>query len=151
MQPILRVRGGWGAAGGTQISGLALIGVRDTNDTDQDYGLIITSLPDFRVDRCYFEGSGFAGLRVEGASSGFVDHAILVDNFKHGVNSLGYGVVVHGAGRWATEVQAGGALATFAVPNCLDARADARIKRDLFEIQVQYSLTGWSQVALLAL
>jgi hypothetical protein len=37
------------------------------------------------------------------------------------------------------------------VPKCLDARADARIKRELFEIQVQCSLTALSQVALLTL
>ena len=37
------------------------------------------------------------------------------------------------------------------VPSRLDARADARIKRKLFEIQVQYSLTALSQVALLTL
>jgi hypothetical protein len=112
-QPILRVVGGWDAPGGTQISGLALIGVRDTDDTGQDYGLIISSVPDFRVDHCYFEGFGFAGVRVEGASSGIVDHAIFVDNYKRGINNLGYGVVVYGEGNWAAEPQPGGAQATF--------------------------------------
>ncbi len=37
------------------------------------------------------------------------------------------------------------------VPSRLDARVDARVKRKLFEIQVQYSLTALSQVALLTL
>jgi hypothetical protein len=110
---ILRVIGGWAAPGGTQISGLALIGVRDTDDTVQDYGLVLSGVPDFRVDHCYLEGFGFAGVRVEGASSGVVDHAIFVDNFKRGSDNLGYGVVVYGENDWAGELQPGGAQATF--------------------------------------
>jgi hypothetical protein len=112
-QPILHVRGGRDAPGGTQISGLALIGVRDPDDTGQDYGLILSSVPDFRVDHCYFEGFGFAGVRVESASSGVVDHVIFVDNFKRGIDNLGYGVVVYGEDHWDAEVQPGGAQATF--------------------------------------
>jgi hypothetical protein len=87
--------------------------VRDTNDIGQDYGLIISNVPDFRVDHCYFEGFGFAGLRVQGASYGVVDHAIFVDNFKRGINNLGYGVVVYGAENWAADPEPGGANATF--------------------------------------
>ena len=112
-QAMLRLSGRGDASGGTQISGLALIGVRDTDDTGEDYGLIISSVPDFRIDHCYFEGFGFAGVRVEGNSSGVVDHAIFLDNFKRGIDNLGYGVVVYGTGQWADGLQPGGAQAIF--------------------------------------
>ena len=112
-QPILRVQGRMDAPGGTQISGLALVGVRQADDTGEDYGLIISSLSDFRVDHCYFEGFGFAGARVEGTSRGVIDHSIFLDNFKPGIDNLGYGVVVYGAGLWEAEIQPGGAQATF--------------------------------------
>lgn len=112
-EPILRVRGGRDAPGGTQISGLALLGVRNTKDTGEDYGIIISNVLDFRVDHCYFEGFGFAGVRVEGDSSGVVDHAIFIDNYKSGIENLGYGVVVYGEGCWDAEPQPGGAQAIF--------------------------------------
>jgi hypothetical protein len=112
-QPILRVRSGRETPGGTQVSGLALIGVRNPKDTGQDYGLFITNVPDFRVDHCYFEGFGFAAVRVEGASNGVLDHDIFVDNFKRGINNLGYGVVVYGSSARAEDPQPGGAQATF--------------------------------------
>jgi hypothetical protein len=112
-QPILSIRGGPEDPGGTQISGLALIGVRDTDDTGQDYGLILSNIADFRVDHSYFEGFGFDGVRVEGVSRGVVDHFIFVDNFKRGIDNLGYGVVVYGAGLWAADIQPGGAQAVF--------------------------------------
>lgn len=112
-QPILRVKGGGDAPGGTQISGLALVGVRETDDTGEDYGLMLTNVPDFRVDHCYFEGFGFAAVRVEGISNGVVDHSIFIDNFKRGIDNLGYGVVVYGPGTWAANPQPGGAQATF--------------------------------------
>jgi hypothetical protein len=112
-QPMLRVNGKQEAACVTQISGMALIGVRDSEDTGQDYGLILTNVTDFRVDHCYFEGFGFAGVRVEGASSGVVDHDIFVDNFKRAIDNLGYGVVVYGKGAWEAEIQPGGSQAIF--------------------------------------
>jgi hypothetical protein len=112
-QPVLRVRGRQGAPGGTQISGLALVGVRDTEDTGQDYGLILANVPGFRIDHCYFEGFGFTGVQVEGTSNGVVDHAIFVDNYKRGIDNLGYGVVVYGKGNWVDELQPGGVQATF--------------------------------------
>jgi hypothetical protein len=111
--PILRVVGNANKRCVTQISGLALVGVRDTEDTGQDYGLMISNLPDFRLDHVYFEGFGFAGVRVQGNSSGVIDHAIFIDNFKRGIDNLGYGVVVYGRGTWSTESQLGGAQATF--------------------------------------
>lgn len=112
-QSILRLSGRSDASCVTQVSGLALIGVRDTNYTNEDYGLIISNVQDFRLDHCYFEGFGFAGVRVEGASNGVVDHAIFVDNFKQGINNLGYGVAVYGEGHWVVEHQPGGSQATF--------------------------------------
>jgi hypothetical protein len=42
-----------------------------------------------------------------------VDHSIFVDNFKQGINNLGYGVVVYGDGRWDEEIQPVGTHATF--------------------------------------
>lgn len=112
-QAILRLKGKSDNSCVTQISGLALIGVRDTNDTSEDYGLIISDVIDFRVDHSYFEGFGFAGVRVEGTSSGVLDHAIFVDNFKHGINNLGYGVTVYGENQWVTDPQPGGSQAIF--------------------------------------
>ena len=104
-QPMLSVNDRGNASSGTQISGLALVGVRDTNDLGQDYGVILSNVPDFRVDHCYFEGFGFAAVRVEGVSNGVVDHSIFVDNFKSGIDNLGYGVVVYGDGRWDDDIQ----------------------------------------------
>ena len=45
-QPILRVSGGGSITGVTQISGLALVGVRDTDDTGEDYGIVLSSVND---------------------------------------------------------------------------------------------------------
>jgi hypothetical protein len=112
-QSILRLSGRSDATCTTQISGLAFIGVRDTNDTHEDYGLIISNVLDFRLDHSYFEGFGFAGVRVEGASSGVIDHAIFVDNFKRGINNLGYGVTVYGENHWDADPQPGGSQAIF--------------------------------------
>lgn len=112
-QPILRVQGRMDAPGGTHISGLALVGVRNPDDTGEDYGLLISSLSDFRVDHCYFEGFGFAGLRVDGTSRGVIDHSIFVDNFKPAIDNLGYGVAVYGSGLWNAEIQPGGEQAVF--------------------------------------
>ena len=112
-QAMLRLSGREDASGGTQISGLALVGVRDTNDLGQDYGIVLSNVPGFRVDHCYFEGFGFAAVRVEGASNGVVDHSIFVDNFKRGIDNLGYGVVVYGNSRWDSEIQPVEARATF--------------------------------------
>jgi hypothetical protein len=112
-QSILRLSGKGNDSCVTQISALALIGVRDTNDTSQDYGLVISDVRDFRLDHSHFEGFGFAGVRVEGVSSGVIDHAIFLDNYKRGVDNLGYGVVVYGDGVWDVEPQPGGAQATF--------------------------------------
>jgi len=112
-QSMMSLSGGTNANCVTQISGLAFIGVRDTNDMNEDYGLIVSNVSDFRVDHSYFEGFGFAGVRVEGASKGVVDHSIFVDNFKRGINNLGYGVTVYGENHWEAEPQPGGPQAIF--------------------------------------
>jgi len=112
-EPILQVRGGKDAPVGTQISGLALAGVRDPTDIGQDYGILISDVQDFRIDHCYFEGFGWAGVRVEGDSSGVIDHAIFVENFKSGIDNLGYGVAVYGEDNWTAELTPGGAQAVF--------------------------------------
>lgn len=116
-QPILQLRSTQSEACATQISGIAFLGVRNSNDSGQDYGLKITSVRGFRLDHSYFEGFGFAAVRVEGDSSGVIDHAIFVDNFKQGIDNLGYGVVVYGAGQWKDDLQPGGAEAVFVENN----------------------------------
>jgi hypothetical protein len=52
-------------------------------------------------------------VRVESTSSGVLDHAIFVDNFKHGINNLGYGVTVYGENQWVPNPQTGGPQAIF--------------------------------------
>lgn len=111
--PILQVRGKQAEGCVAQISGMALIGVRNTDDSGQDYGIVLTNVKDFRIDHSYFEGFGFAGVKVEGEGSGVVDHCFFVDNFKRGIDNLGYGVVVYGKGSWDANLQPGGPLATF--------------------------------------
>jgi len=111
--PILKVVGKADMQCVTQISGLALLGVRDTQDIGEDYGILLSNLRDFRLDHLYLEGFGYAGVRVEGSSSGVIDHAIFIDNFKRGIDNLGYGVVVYGKGIWNTTSALGDAQATF--------------------------------------
>ena len=97
----------------TQVSGIAFLGVRDTNDKGEDYGIVLSNNPNFRVDHCYFEGFGWAGVRTEGMSRGVIDHSVFVDNFKKGIDNLGYGVVVYGANQWPDDPGAGTADAVF--------------------------------------
>ena len=99
--------------GETQISGIAFLGVHDTDDTGKDCGIVITNNRNFRIDHCYFEGFGFAGVRTEGASRGVIDHSFFVDNYKKGIDNLGYGVAVYGANEWAGDPGAGTADAVF--------------------------------------
>ena len=111
--PIIKVVGNANSQCVTQISGMAIIGVRDTDDTGQDYGVLLSNLNDFRLDHLYLEGFGYAGVSVEGSSSGVIDHAVFIDNYKRGVDNLGYGVVVYGKGTWNTDSALGDAQATF--------------------------------------
>jgi predicted small secreted protein len=115
-RPIFRVFGRGESE--TQVSGIAFLGVRDTNDKGEDYGIVLSNSRDFRVDRCYFEGFGFAGVRTEGTSRGVIDHSIFVDNFKKGIDNLGYSVAVYGANQWAEDSGAGTAEAVF-VEDCV--------------------------------
>jgi len=110
-EPIFRSEGGEG--GPTQISGIAFVGVRDTADQGEDYGIVLSDSRDFRVGHCYFEGFGWAGVRVDGLSRGVIDHSIFVDNYKEGIDNLGYGVAVYGANRWPDDPGAGTADAVF--------------------------------------
>jgi len=115
--PIFRVRG-QPDHGATQISGIAFVGIRDTDDTGEDYGITLLNCADYRVDHCYFEGFGWAGVEVRGRSHGVIDHCVFVDNFKQGINNLGYGVGVYGANEWPDEVQKGAAETT-TVEDCV--------------------------------
>lgn len=99
--------------GEIQISGIAFLGVRNTNDRGKDSGIVLNNSRDFRVDHCYFEGFGSAGVRTEGRARGVIDHSIFVDNFKRGIDNLGYGVAVYGANQWADDPGAGMAEAVF--------------------------------------
>jgi hypothetical protein len=101
----------------TQVSGIAFLGVRDTHDSGEDYGIVLSNSRSFRVDHCYFEGFGFAGVRTEGTSRGVIDHSIFVGNFKRGIDNLGYGVAVYGANQWDDDPGAGTAEAVF-VEDC---------------------------------
>lgn len=107
----------YGPSRDTQITGLALVGVRRTEDTGEDYGIQFARPTDFRVDHCYFTGFGSAGLRVDGPSSGVIDHNLFADNYKAGINNLGYGVVVYGDDRWPADTQPGSAEALFVEDN----------------------------------
>jgi hypothetical protein len=110
-QPIFWIFGR--GEGRTQVSGIAFLGVRDTDDRGEDYGIVLNDSRDFRVDHCYFEGFGFAAVRTEGTSRGVIDHSIFVDNFKRGIDNLGYGVAVYGDSEWAGDPGAGAADAVF--------------------------------------
>ncbi|MBN1657002.1 MAG: right-handed parallel beta-helix repeat-containing protein [Anaerolineae bacterium] len=102
----------------TQVSGIAFLGVRDGNDRGEDYGVLFSNVRSFRLDHCYFEGFGWAGVRTEGTSRGVIDHSIFVDNFKKGIDNLGYGVVVYGNNQWPEDPGAGTAEAVF-VEDCV--------------------------------
>lgn len=105
------------ARGGTQISGIGFVGVRNPRDTGEDAGIRLLDCAAFRVDDCYFDGMGYAGVEVRGASYGVVDHCVFVDVFKKGIDNLGYGVVVYGTQTWAGDPGLGTAGAAF-VEDC---------------------------------
>jgi hypothetical protein len=115
--PIFRVRGQPGQ-GGTHISGIAFVGVRNTQDTGEDYGVTLANCTGYRVDHCYFEGFGSTAVEVRGQSRGVVDHCIFVDNFKQGIDNLGYGVAVYGANEWAADPPLGTVEANY-VEDCM--------------------------------
>lgn len=104
----------------SRVSGLSFIGVQDSSgaEKDWDFGVVLSNAKDFRVDHCYFEGFGLAGVKVMGQSRGVVDHCIFVNNFKPAINTVGYGVVVYGAEEWPEDPQLGSADATV-VEDCI--------------------------------
>lgn len=101
----------------TRISGLALLGAREPNDTGEDYGIVLNNVRDFRVDHAYFEGFGWAAVKTDGTSRGVVDHTVFVDNYKEGIGNLGYGVAVYGDQKWVDDPQPGGDEAVFVEDN----------------------------------
>jgi hypothetical protein len=115
-KPLIKVFGKTGV-GSARISGIAFIGVRDTKDTGEDYGVVLSNAMDFRIDHCYFEGFGFAAVMAGDGSQGLVDHAIFVDNFKQGIDNLGYGVAVYGNNEWDEDPEPGSAEAVFVEDN----------------------------------
>lgn len=97
-----------------RVSGIAFIGVQDAanQDKDGDFGITLNDASDFRIDHCYFEGFGWAGVKVKGKARGVIDHCIFVDNYKESLRNMGYGVVVYGANEWAEDPQLGTTEAT---------------------------------------
>lgn len=78
----------------------------------REVGVRLDNAVDFRVDNSFFTKTGFAGVRINGASSGVVDHCTFDDLFKPRVNNYAYGVVVYGTGAFE-EVPFGSDRATF--------------------------------------
>jgi len=86
-----------------RISGIRFRGVELYGNEDTDYGIRLTDATGFRIDHCGFSLLGFAGLRIDGASRGVVDHCLFSKTFKPALASHGYGVVVYGTGAHAGE------------------------------------------------
>lgn len=113
---MVEVRGD-SARSGTRISGIGLVGVKNTRDKGTDIGVLLQDCVDFRVDNCYFEGIGNSAVYVRGHSRGVVDNCVFVDIFKRGINNLGYGVVVYGTDDWVDDPGLGTEKAVF-VEDC---------------------------------
>jgi hypothetical protein len=79
-----------------QISGIRFEGVASEGSTGKDVGVLIEDSEDFRVDHSYFAHMGMAGVRTNGKSRGVVDHSTFFSEFKTGIGTDGYGVVVYG-------------------------------------------------------
>ncbi len=105
------------ASAGTRISGIGFVGVKNTRDKGNDAGVQLSNCANFRVDNCFFEGLGYAGVNVRGASRGVVEGCVFVDIYKRGINNLGYGVVVYGTNDWVSDPGLGTDRATF-VEDC---------------------------------
>jgi hypothetical protein len=95
-----------------RITGIRFEGVSGESSDGQERGVLLQDAADFRVDNSFFTHTGFAGVRINGASSGVVDHCTFEDLFKPAVNDFGYGVVVYGINRLEME-PFGSARATF--------------------------------------
>lgn len=87
-----------------RITGIRFEGVISDQSTGQEVGVAMVDTVDFRVDNCFFTRTGFAGVKVSGASSGVVDHCEFNDLFKPDAGlETGYGVDVEGTGQLEGE------------------------------------------------
>jgi hypothetical protein len=86
--------------------------VRGELSNGDEVGVLLENAPDFRVDNSFFTHTGFAGVRINGASWGVVDHCAFEDQYKPAVGTDGYGVAVYGIDR-LEHVPFGSGRATF--------------------------------------
>ncbi len=125
-----------------RISGIRFEGVSilDPNGQEtsvgKEIGVYLQNAEDFRVDRCFFTHTGFAGVRTDGDSSGVVDHSTFQDNFKPTVGTDGYGVAVYGIDSEDYPQPFGSPLATFiedsSFQGCRHAAAANKAARYVF-------------------
>jgi Pectate lyase superfamily protein len=83
---------------GIRVSGIRFEGVTAAESNGQELGVQVEDVANFRIDRCYFTRTGFAGVRTNGSSYGVVDHCTFSDPYKSAVGTDGYGVAVYGIG-----------------------------------------------------
>ncbi len=86
--------------------------VRGELSRGREVGVLLENAADFRVDNSFFTHTGFAGVRINGASWGVVDHCTFEDLYKPALRDFGYGVVVYGINR-LEHVPFGSDRATF--------------------------------------
>jgi hypothetical protein len=110
---LIKGQKGSDTAGTTRISGIAFVGITAPDDKGWDYGVNLRNVLDFRLDNCFFDRFGFAGVSAAGKSRGVIDHCLFVDNFKKAINNVGYGVVVMGENVWPKKCVPGSADAVF--------------------------------------
>jgi hypothetical protein len=79
-----------------QVSGIRFAGTTDPSSTSKDIGVLFEDADELRVDHCYFSHLGFAGVRVNGASRGVIDHSTFDSVYKPAIGTEGYGVAVYG-------------------------------------------------------
>lgn len=115
--PIFQVSGDGGGGATTRISNIAFVGVPRDLDRGWDIGIRIRGSALFRVDHCYLQDFGLAGIQVSGESVGVIDNCLFVDNYKPSIGNVGYGVLVLRDNHWEEDMKIGTAEATF-VENC---------------------------------
>lgn len=113
--PVLLRVSGPGANG--RVSGIGFVGHPDPDDAEGDYALTVRNASDYRVDASYFQGFGFAAVRLDATTRAVVDSNVFVDNYKPKIRNLGYGVAVYGTGAWRDEQRIGGPDAVFVEDN----------------------------------
>jgi hypothetical protein len=94
-----------------EISGIRFAGTTDPGSTSKDTGVLLEDADEFRVDHCYFSQLGFAGVRVNGASRGVIDHSTFDSVYKPAIGTEGYGVAVYGTDALTGIPMGGGAAA----------------------------------------